>query len=86
MASKFSLILINGFKDTYYFYKGAEFFYSAAEIFGHSGRKMLKWVGSTKTYLGGFFSLGSFCSLGGLGSRGLRGFRNISSSSSNVSA
>ncbi len=29
------------------FYKRAEFFYSAAESFGHSGRKMLKRVGNT---------------------------------------
>ncbi len=30
-----------------YFYKGANFFYLAAEIFGHSGQKMLKRVGNT---------------------------------------
>jgi hypothetical protein len=46
MASKFSLILTKWYEDAI-FTKWPNFFYSAAEIFSHSGRKMLKSVGNT---------------------------------------
>ncbi len=37
----------NGINKDDIFTKGPNLFYSAAEIFGHSGRKMLKRVGNT---------------------------------------
>ncbi len=55
------IIWQNGIKDAI-FTKGPKFFYSAAEFFGHSGRKMSKRVGNITVWLNGRSNLRLGCS------------------------